>query len=108
LLGWFLAGFVLLANAGSLQRLGHTMLTPRHSSPDDKGMYCAVIDPTNGYAYFFGNYLFKLDISGNLPMQVGTNIQTGQFSEGTIDPAAGFAYLPKANGIVYRYALGAG
>ena len=108
LLGWFLAGFVLLANAGSLQRLGHVTLTPRHSSPDDKGMYCAVIDPTNGYAYFVGSYLFKLDITGNLPVPVGTNLQTGQASEAAIDPAAGYAYLPKGNGIINRIALGTG
>src|ERR1035441_9105279 len=108
LLGWFMAGFVLLANAGSLQRLGHTTLTPRHSSPDDKGMYCAVIDPTNGYAYFVGSYLFKLDITGNLPVPVGTNLQTGQSSEAAIDPAAGYAYLPKGNGIINRIALGTG
>lgn len=103
-----MAGFVLLAQAGSLERIGHTTLTPRHASPDDKGMYAAVIDPTNGYAYFFGNYLFKLDITGSLPVQVGTNIQTGQFTEGAIDPAAGYAYMPKGNGIIYRFALGTG
>jgi len=106
--GLLLTGFVLLAQAGNLQRIGHTALTPRHASPDDKGMYAAVIDPTNGYAYFFGNYLSKLDITGNLPVLVGTNVLTGQFTEGAIDPAAGFAYMPKFNGVIYRYALGTG
>ena len=108
LIGLFIAGLALTANAGSLQRVGHTTLVPRHSSPDDKGMYAAVIDPTNGYAYFFGNYLFKLDITGNLPVQVGTNILTGQSSEAAIDPAAGYAYQPKGNGIINRYSLGTG
>ena len=108
LMGFFVAGFNLLANAGSLQRIGHTTLTPRHSNPDDKGMYCAVIDPANGYAYFFGNYLFKLELTGDLPVPVGTNIQTGQSSEAAIDPAAGYAYLPKGNGTIYRYVLGTG
>jgi hypothetical protein len=101
-------GFVLVANAGSLQRIGHTTLTPRHSSPDDKGMYAAVIDPTNGYAYFVGNYLSKLDITGTLPVQVGTSIQTGQSLECAIDPAAGYAYLPRGGGTINRYALGTG
>ena len=107
-MGLVAAGFVLPACAGSLQRIGHATLVPRHSAPDDKGMYAAVIDPANGYAYFFGNYLFKLDITGNLPVQVGTNIQTGQFTEGAIDAAAGYAYMPKGNGIINRYALGTG
>ena len=105
------AGFVPVAQAGNLQRIGHTTLVPRHTSPDDKGMYAAVIDPTNGYAYFFGNYLTKLDITGNLPVAVGASLVTGQFTEGAIDPAAGYAYMPKPNasgGVIYRYALGAG
>src|SRR5664279_5213987 len=85
-------GFVLVANAGSLQRIGHTTLTPRHSTPDDKGMYAALIDPTNGYAYFVGAYLFKLDITGNLPVQVGPALYTGQSTQGALDPAAGYMY----------------
>ncbi|HKW30948.1 MAG TPA: hypothetical protein VJT54_16610 [Verrucomicrobiae bacterium] len=105
------AGFAPVMQAGNPQRIGHTTLVPRHTSPDDKGMYAAVIDPTNGYAYFFGNYLTKLDITGHLPVQVGTNILTGQFTEGAIDPALGYAYMPKASpgqGTIYRFALGAG
>lgn len=97
--------------AGNPQRIGHTTLTPRHASPDDKGMYAAVIDPAGGYAYFFGNYLFKLDITGNLPVQTGPSVQSGQFVEGAIDPALGYAYMPKsgtANGVIERFALGAG
>ena len=105
LITWCLS---LPVSAGPMQRIGHTTLAPRHSLPDDKGMYAAVIDPTNGYAYFFGNYLFKLDITGNLPVQVGTNAQTGQFTEGAIDPAAGYAYMPRSGGTIYRFSLGAG
>jgi hypothetical protein len=50
----------------------------------------------------------KLDITGNLPVKVGTNIFTGQFGEGAIDPAAGYAYMPKSAGLINRYALGTG
>ena len=89
-----------------MQRIGHTTLTPRHTNPGDKGMYAAVIDPTNGYAYFVGTYLFKLDITGNLPVQVGPSLYTGQFIQGAIDPPAGYLYL--ARNTVNRYALGAG
>lgn len=60
-----LSSFV--ARAGGLQRVGHTTLVPRHTNPDDKGMYASVIDPANGYAYFVGTYLFKLDLTGALP-----------------------------------------
>ena len=44
-------GLVLAA-----ERIGHTTLLPRHSNPDDRGMYAAAIDPANGYAYFLGEY----------------------------------------------------
>ncbi|MDB6026375.1 MAG: hypothetical protein JWM68_2598 [Verrucomicrobiales bacterium] len=100
-------GFALLANGGSMQRIGHTRLDPRHSGPDDKGMYTGVIDATNGYAYFVGNYLCKLDITGNLPVQIGPSLLTGQFAEAAVDLSAGYLYLPKA-GTIFRYALGAG
>jgi hypothetical protein len=107
LTGALVFGFALLAGADGLQRIGHTTLTPRHTSPDDKGMYAALIDTNGGYAYFFGSYLFKLDITGNLPVQIGPALSSGQYSEGAIDPAAGYAYMPRA-GTIYRYALGAG
>src|ERR1039458_8999871 len=108
-------GLALPANAGSLQRIGHTTLVPRHNTlldtngvplPDDKGMYTAFIDPTNGYAYFVGTYLFKLDITGNLPVQVGPALFTGQFTESAIDSVAGYAYMARTS--LNRYALGTG
>jgi hypothetical protein len=94
------------ASAGSLQRIGHTTLTPRHSNPDDKGMYMALIDPAHGYAYFVGSYLTKLDITGPLPVPVGPALNTGQFASGAIDVAAGYAYFP--GGTIRRFALGVG
>jgi hypothetical protein len=108
-------GLALPARAGNLQRIGHTTLVPRHNTlldtngvplPDDKGMYTAFIDPTNGYAYFVGTYLFKLDITGNLPAQVGPALFTGQFSESAVDLAAGYAYMARTS--LNRYALGVG
>ena len=105
--GWLVFGFALAASAGGPQRIGHTTFAPRHTSPDDRGLYTALIDATNGYAYFVGNYLIKVDITGNLPVQVGPAIATGQSSESAIDTAAGFAYL-LGGGAVRRYALGTG
>ncbi len=96
----------MVANAGSLQRIGHTTLAPRHTSPDDKGMYAAAIDPVNGYAYFVGSYLFKLDVTGPLPVPVGPALSTGQFAGAAIDVAGGYVYFPGAS--IKRYALGAG
>jgi hypothetical protein len=98
------AGF--FAQAGALQRVGHTTLAPRNSNPDDKGMYAAAIDPVNGYAYFVGTYLFKLDTTGPLPVPIGSPLLTGQFAGAAIDVAAGYVYFPGAS--VKRYALGAG
>ena len=69
-------------------------------------MYTAFIDPTNGYAYFVGNYLFKLDITGNLPVQVGPSIFAGQFTESAIDFAAGYAYGAKISLNRYRWVWG--
>ncbi len=113
--GPLLFGLALPARAIDLQRIGHTTLVPRHNTlfdtngvplTDDKGMYTAFIDPTNGYAYFVGNYLFKLDITGNLPVQVGPALLTGQATESAIDPAAGYAYMARTT--LNRYALGIG
>src|SRR3977135_780571 len=70
---------VFPAEAGGLQRIGHTTLTPPNSTPDGNGMYAALIDPVNGYAYFIGNYLHKVDLSGPLPVPVGPALLTGQF-----------------------------
>jgi hypothetical protein len=110
LLAVFLSSFALLAMAGPLTRIGHTTLVPRNTSPDDKGMYGACIDPTNGYAYFIGAYLYKLDITGGLPVPIGPPLLTGQFTQTAIDPAAGFLYLPRSgsSATLFRYAVGTG
>ena len=82
LVGTFVFGGMLVASAGNMQRIGHTTLLPRHSNPDDKGMYTAFIDPTNGYAYFVGNYLSKVNITGELPVQVpgmGTDARASRY-----------------------------
>ena len=102
-----LGALPLPVTAGALQRIGHTTLAPRHTSPDDKGLYAALVDPVNGYAYVVGNYLTKLDISGALPVPVGTSFFTGQFQEAAIDVAAGYIYLTK-NATVFRYSVGVG
>jgi hypothetical protein len=106
LFGLPVLAFALEAAAGNMQRIGHATLLPRHSSPDDKGMYAAAIDPTNGYAYFVGSYLFKLDITSNLPVQVGPALNTGQYINSALDSAAGYVYFARTT--LDRYSLGAG
>jgi hypothetical protein len=93
-------------HAGNPQRIGHTTFLPRHSSPDDKGQYTAFIDPTNGYAYFVGNYLTKVDITVDPPQPIGAALSTGQFINSAIDVAAGTVYFAKTS--LYRYSLGSG
>jgi hypothetical protein len=100
---WLMAGLCLPALAGNPQRMGQSNFTPRHTSPDDKGLYAAAIDPANGYAYFIGNYLWKLDITGNLPVPVGPAIFAGQPAFCAIDPAAGQLYASKS--VLTRFAL---
>jgi hypothetical protein len=69
-------------------------------------MYAAAIDSKGGYAYFAGNYLFKLDITTPLPTQVGPALLTGQFASAAIDVAAAYIFFPGAT--LLRYSLGAG
>ena len=101
------AGLTSLATGDEAARIGHTTLIPRHSNPDEKGMYAATIDPTNGYAYFLGNWLFKLDITGNLPAQVGPAVNLTQSTSLVIDVAGGFLYQT-LGGLLKRYTLGTG
>ena len=101
------AGLAGLATAGESIRIGHTTLLPRHSNPDDRGMYAAAIDATNGYAYFLGNWLFKLDITGRLPAQAGLAVNLNQSTSLEIDVSGGFLYQT-FGGLLKRYALGAG
>jgi hypothetical protein len=104
LIGLLLSICIVPAFAGDPQRIGHTTFLPRHSSPDDKGMYAALIDLTNGYAYFIGSYLTKLDITVDPPQPIGNAINTGQFSNGAIDQENGNAYFGRSS--LYRYSLG--
>ncbi len=101
---WF--GFGLLANADNPHRIGPTTLTPRHSNPDDSGLYNAFIDPANGYAYFLGNYLFKVDITVDPPQPISST-NTGSSSFVAIDPAAGYGYIIRPP-LINRYSLGIG
>ena len=63
--------------AGNPQRIDHATFLPRRSNPDDSGLYNAFIDPANGYAYFLGNYLTKVDITVDPPRPLAPPLNTG-------------------------------
>jgi hypothetical protein len=109
---WLLAlaaglGFVWPMLAGNPQRIDHATFLPRRSNPDDSGLYNAFIDPANGYAYFLGNYLTKVDITVDPPKPVGAPLNTGSSSFVAIDPTAGYGYITRPPAL-NRYLLGAG
>ncbi len=100
-------GFGSIANAGNPQRADHATFLPRRSSPDDGGLYNAFIDPSNGYAYFLGNYLTKVDITVDPPQPVDPPLNTGSSSYVAIDPAMGYGYIVRPP-MLNRYSLGVG
>ena len=100
-------GFSLIANAGNPQRIDHATFLPRRSSPDDGGLYNAFIDASNGYAYFLGNYLTKVDITVDPPRPVGSPLNTGSSSYVAVDTAMGYGYLVRPP-MLNRYSLGVG
>ena len=80
---------------------------PRNSNPDDGGLYNAFIDVPHGYAYFLGNYLWKLCITNGLPYPVCAPTNTGGSSYAQLDSAGGYCYISRPT-TLYRYSLGAG
>jgi hypothetical protein len=105
--GLLMIGLCLSALAGNPQRIGHTTLLPRNANPDDSGLYNAFIDVPHGYAYFLGNYLWKLSITNGLPVAVCAPTNTGSSSYAALDSAGGYAYISRSPAL-YRYLLGAG
>lgn len=75
---------------GGMQRIGTLTL----SSTNYQGLYAAVIDPTNGYAYFGGRggWIIKVDIKGPLPVEVGACQIPGRMLAGAIDVGTGYLY----------------
>ncbi len=100
-------GFGPIADAGNPQRVDHVTFLPRRSNPDDGGLYNAFIDPANGYAYFLGNYLTKVDITVDPPQPIGPPLNTGSSSYVAIDPATGYGYIVRPP-MLNRYLLGVG
>ena len=114
-LGCFLA-FTFLAvlpavsvNAGEVLRIGHTTMSANTNAGGtnvDSGLYAASIDVSNGFAYFTGNFVSKVNLASNLPVQIGPGLQANHALQNAIDPAAGYLYLPRTT--VLRFALGTG
>lgn len=109
--GWFAVALMLaiaprpaLAQA-NMRREG--ALTVAQTLDDTRGFYSATIDASNGYAYFSAKYVYKIDISKPLPVQVGAGISTGrQAYTGTMDVSAGCAYFAVGTSIYQILANG--
>jgi len=103
-----LGGLAATVLADNPHRVGHTELMPRNNNPDDAGLYNAFIDVPHGYAYFLGNYLWKLSITNGLPMAaVCSPTNTGGSSYAALDSAGGYAYISRVT-VLNRYSLGEG
>jgi hypothetical protein len=78
-------------------------LTLNEPAGDNHGFYSAAIDPANGYAYFGSRYVYKVDITGPLPVQVGAGLALGggQSYSAAMDPASNCVYFA-ANKTLYQ------
>jgi hypothetical protein len=71
---------------------------------DNHGIYAACMDDPKGFAYFAATYVYKIDVRGALPVQVGNGVSLSrQASFGTVDSAAGCAYF-SAGSSLYQIA----
>lgn len=76
----------------NMRRVGALTLT--QTSDDNKGLYAATIDPSNGFAYFAAKYVYKVNLLTPLPTQVGAGVKLGsQAYSAAMDPSAGCAYF---------------
>ncbi len=107
LLGLLIIGLCLSGLADNPKRRGPSELMPRNSNPDDAGLYNAFIDVPHGYAYFLGNYLWKLCITNGFPYAVCAPTNTGGSSYAQLDSAGGYCYISRPT-TLYRYSLGVG
>lgn len=102
-------GLAVPVHAGEVLRIGHTTLSANTNAGGtnvDSGLYGAAMDASNGFAYFIGNYVSKVNLAANLPVQIGPGLAANHALQTAIDPAAGRLYLPR--GAVLRFALGTG
>lgn len=89
-----------------MRRIG--ALSLNLGSGENRGFYGACIDPTNGFAYFGADYVYKVDIRGALPVQVGTGLYMGghQAPFGAMDATGGCAYFASGDSIYQILANG--
>jgi hypothetical protein len=95
----------LEAGDANMRREG--ALTLNLGSGDTKGFYAACIDPSNGFAYFAADYVYKVNIQGPLPQQVGSGLSLGRQSAfGAMDVSGGCAYFASGDYIYQILANG--
>src|SRR5580698_4572977 len=74
---------VVLMGQANIRRDGALTLT--QTSDDNHGFYAATIDPAGGFAYFAAKYVYKVNVSTPLPVQVGPGINIGKAYSGVMD-----------------------
>ncbi|GEM_PF-1351044 len=81
-------------SAGQANMRREGSLTLNETLDDSKGFYAATIDPANGFAYFAAKYVYKVNITTPLPLQVGAGVPLGrQAYSAVMDSSAGCAYF---------------
>ena len=81
-------------------------LTLVQTSDDNHGFYAAAVDPPNGFAYFAAKYVYKVNISGSLPVQAGPGINIGKAYSGVVDSSGGCAYFDAGSSLYQILANG--
>jgi hypothetical protein len=89
----------------NIRRDGAITLT--QTSDDNHGFYAATIDPAGGFAYFAAKYVYKVNVSTPLPVQVGPGINIGKAYSGVMDSSEGCAYFDVGSSIYQILANGA-
>jgi len=90
---------------GNMRREG--ALTLNQPLDDTKGFYAATSDPANGFAYFAAKYVYKVNMAGPLPTQVGAGVSLGRLAfSAAMDSSAGCAYFAVGANIYQVFANG--
>ena len=108
--GWASAGRVLwllfllpahaFAQANMREDAALSLYLGSNGSNDTHGFYSACMDDSNGFAYFAATYVYKIDVRGAVPVQVGNGVSLSrQASFGAMDSTAGCAYFSAGSSI---------
>jgi hypothetical protein len=101
-----LAGFLPGTVLAQSNMRNEGALTLNMTSDDNHGFYAATIDSADGYAYFGAKYVYKVNLAGPLPVQIGAGVLIGKSYSGVMDSSAGCAYFSSGTSIYQILANG--